>query len=192
LPWLLPKRQRTTLISSDATKVNRLTPRDRIFLLGYIEGKTATDAYLVIRPEVTRETARVLACRMLKRILKKVDWPRLLEEAGLGEMRLVRELNKRLNAMITKYWQDKSLGDFEDNSTRMRATELLADLLGKRKSEVAITGGLEIRTADMSPEEREAWIEKHLEALGKLLETRGWKRPEGQDNPEKIKGEQPQ
>jgi hypothetical protein len=69
---------------------------------------------------------------------KKVDWPRLLESAGLGEMRLIREIENQLNAKITKYYQDQSLGDHTDNAVRMRATELLADLLGKRKADLTV------------------------------------------------------
>lgn len=53
-------------------------------------------------------------------------------------MRLARELDKMLGAMVTKYFKDQSLGDHEDNTTRMRAVELLADLLGKRKAELTL------------------------------------------------------
>lgn len=67
-----------------------------------------------------------------------MDWPRLLESAGLGEIRLLREVEKQLTATVTKYYQDQSLGDHTDNAVRMRATELLADLLGKRKAELDV------------------------------------------------------
>ncbi len=55
-------------------------------------------------------------------------------------MRLANEVDKRLNSMVTKFHGAKKLGDFEDNATRMRATELLADLRGKRKTQLNISG----------------------------------------------------
>ena len=63
-----------------------------------------------------------------------------LEAAGLGEIRLLKELDSKLQAKVTKYYQDQSLGDHEDNTTQMRATELLAELLGKRKTSVEHSG----------------------------------------------------
>ena len=54
--------------------------------------------------------------------------------------RLLAELNQKLSAKVTKYYQDESLGDHEDNATQMRAVELLADILGVKKREVKISG----------------------------------------------------
>jgi hypothetical protein len=54
----------------------------------------------------------------------------------MGEERLLSEINKRLQAKFTKFYKNKKLGDFEDNITRQRATELLAEILGKRKSQI--------------------------------------------------------
>jgi 2-phospho-L-lactate guanylyltransferase (CobY/MobA/RfbA family) len=66
----------------------------------------------------------------------------LLEAAGLGEERLLREIRKRLDARITKYFKDVSLGEHTDNAVRMRATELLADLLGKRRTDINLHSDL--------------------------------------------------
>lgn len=99
----------------------------------------------------------------------------------MGEERLLREIRQRLRAKTTHFWQDHAITDRKDNATRMRATELLADLHGKRKAELNVSGKLEIGTAaEMSPAERIAWVEDHIDALGKLLEARGWKRPDVQ------------
>jgi len=173
------------LLRSDNTP-KRLTPRELTFLIEYVSGRSAVDAYLTIRPDVEKGSAYVSGCRMLKRVLRKTDWPRLLESANLGEMRLIRELEARLQAKVTKHYQDQKLGEFEDNATRMKATELLADLLGKRKSELAISGHLEVNSAaEMSPDERNAWIKENLgrllrsDLVKELLEAEGWKRPEG-------------
>jgi len=58
----------------------------------------------------------------------------------MGEERLLEEIHKRLNAKVTKFHQDKSLGQFEDNTTRMHATKLLADMHGKTKTESSLFG----------------------------------------------------
>jgi len=82
----------------------------------------------------------------------------MLESSGLGEERLLLELEKRLNAEITKYYQDVSLGNHTDNAVRMRATELLAELLGKRKAEIDLhTDSIEVipapRPEEQSPDD---------------------------------------
>jgi hypothetical protein len=133
-----------------ANPTKPLTPRELTFLLGYAEGKSATDAYLEIRPGIERESARVSACRMLKRIIMRATWPKILEASNLAEMRFVRELDARLKAVVTKHYQDKSLGEFEDNGTRMRATELLGRILGKDAQRV----DLHIDTIEIIPAPR--------------------------------------
>jgi len=69
----------------------------------------------------------------------------MLEAAGLGYDRLLAEVDARLNAKVTKHYKDEELGDFEDNTTRTRATELLADILGVRKKEIKHTGEINIK-----------------------------------------------
>ncbi len=61
----------------------------------------------------------------------------------------------------------------------MRATELHADVLGLKKSEVKVGGSLELRAADMSPDERRKWLEDNRALLEKFFEAQGWKRPDG-------------
>jgi hypothetical protein len=119
-------------------KGSHLTPIEAQFFRLYIRGMTATDAYLKLRPDIKRESADAAGCRMLRRIKRKVDWGSKLEEADLGEMRLLRELHKRLLAETTHFWQTEAVSNLTDNATRMRATELLAELLGKRKAELNI------------------------------------------------------
>ena len=76
---------------------------------------------------------------------KKIDWSAKLEAAGLSEDRLLQELEKRLNAKVTKFYQDENLGEFEDNTTQQRATELLADLLGKKKNQIELSGEVAVK-----------------------------------------------
>lgn len=138
---------------SGSTKVNiaRLTARERRFLFAVIAGKSGAVAYLEIamKAGLTAEKARAPASRMLARIKTKVDWPRLLEAVDLGELRLFRELERKLKAMTTKFYEDRAIIDVEDNSTQMRAVELLADLLGRRKGEAFILQSLEARLAEI-------------------------------------------
>ncbi len=52
-----------------------------------------------------------------------------------------------LEAVHTRFYQDKSLGDFTDNATRMRALELLVDLHGLRKQILEHQGTVTITEA---------------------------------------------
>ena len=82
-----------------------------------------TEAYLAItnpQKEITRESAKVLGSR-------------LMEAYGLDDARLAQELDLRLKANTERFFKDESLGIFDDNATRMRATELLSDFLKKRE-----------------------------------------------------------
>jgi hypothetical protein len=119
-------------------KASHLTPKEAQFFRLYIRGMSATDAYLKLRPGIKRESANAAGCRTLRRIKRKVDWGAKLEEADLGEIRLLRELHQRLRAETTHFWQDEEVSNLTDNATRMRATELLAELLGKRKAELNV------------------------------------------------------
>jgi phage terminase small subunit len=119
-------------------KGQHLTPKEARFFRLYINGMTATDAYLKLCPHVQRDSADEMGCRMLKRIKRKVDWGTKLEEADLGEIRLLRELHKRFRAETTHFWQNEAVENLTDNTTRMHATELLAELLGKRKAELNV------------------------------------------------------
>lgn len=69
---------------------------------------------------------------------KKANFEELLESGGLGEDRLVKELEKGLNAKFAKYYQDEFLCELDDNTVQQRARELLADLLGQRKQKVDV------------------------------------------------------
>jgi len=79
----------------------------------------------------------------------------MLDAADLGEMRTLRELDARLNAMETKLHRGIVVGEFEDNGTRMRATELLADIHRMRATDINLhTDSVEIIPAP-KPEEQQ-------------------------------------
>jgi hypothetical protein len=80
---------------------------------------------------------------------KKIGTEVLLEAFGLGVDRLFHEVNQRLEAHKLEFYEgrpitnpkDGSLLKITDNGTRMRATELLADLHGVRKQSLDLNLG---------------------------------------------------
>jgi hypothetical protein len=151
-----------------AAGVKRLSIRERRFLLSHVEGHSLTECYLLLKPEADRVVAATLGSRMMRRIEKKLSWGEILEEAELGDVRLLTELEARLRATFTKHWQNISLGEFTDNAVRMRATELLADRRGRRKAEVNLhTDTIEIRLPP-SPEQLARLTDEELTTLRDL------------------------
>jgi HSP20 family molecular chaperone IbpA len=65
----------------------------------------------------------------------------LLEAFDLGVDRLFHEINQRLGAQKTEFYEGRAVAEVEDNATRMRATELLADLHGVRKQSLDLNLG---------------------------------------------------
>jgi hypothetical protein len=136
-------------------KEPHITPMEARFFLAYINGKTLTDAYLSIRPKVTRKSAGQCGHRLLDQIKQKASWHELLNAADLGPTRLVREVDRRLRAETTHFYQDKAVADVEDNATRMRATELLARMLGKLRTDIDLhTDTIEIIPPPLPGEEQ--------------------------------------
>ncbi len=148
-------------VNSESKEEKGLTPKESKFLKCYFDGMTEVDSYLHLDSKVTRPSARVLGCRMLKRIKEKIDWPKLMEEAGLGEARLLQELLRMLRMKKVNFWQGSEIeGDWDDATIQLRATELLADLLGKRKHALDLLGedgqSIAIKYEVIKPEEEEA------------------------------------
>ena len=74
-------------------KLGKLTPKESRFLNAHISGKSRTEAYLTIYPDVTRESAGVLGSRMLKRIKKKSTGMSCLKSPGSGRSGCLKNLN---------------------------------------------------------------------------------------------------
>ena len=83
----------------------------------------------------------------MKRLKAKHDWDQLLSDAGLGYERIFPKLEEMLEAKVTKFYQDQSLGEFTDNATRMRALELLTDLHERRKQTLEVKGTITLADA---------------------------------------------
>jgi post-segregation antitoxin (ccd killing protein) len=107
---------------------------------------------------------------------KKLDWPALLEAADLGQTRFAKELNLRYGSEKTEFYQGEEVATVKDNATRMRATELHANVLGITKTSLDVSGTIGVSVAaEMSPEERRKWIDEHFDQIAK---ARGWKPPD--------------
>ena len=122
--------------------IKQMTPRERRFWFCYLEDLNASNAYRKLKGVPCKDsTAWSGGSKMLKRVKEKIGEQNLLDAFNLGVERLYHELDQRLKAKVTKFWQEVDLGEFEDNSTRMRATELLADILGLRKGNLNLNVG---------------------------------------------------
>ncbi len=117
-----------------------LTVKERAFFLRYLDDFNATRSYRSIYPRTKKAAAKSSGSRLLKRIIEKVDWREILRLYGLDDFRLAREIDNRLKAKVTKFHGAKNLGDFEDNATRMKATVLLAEIFGRLKLQLELSG----------------------------------------------------
>ena len=113
---------------------DKLTSREKRFLNSYVKTLNITESYKIISSDASSEVASAAGSRLMGRIRTKAGFKTILTDAGLGKERVAGELLRMLSAKTKKYYKDKSLGEHDDNPTQMRAIELLADLLGLRKS----------------------------------------------------------
>lgn len=134
-------------------RTRHLSPRERRFLEHWLgEGMTQVDAYLEAskRPDgsypCSRGTAYVNASKMVKRLRSyPAQFQAILASAGLDDYAFAGHLNRMLRATRTEFYQGKPVAECEDNTTQMRATELLADILGHRKNAVELSGSLGLK-----------------------------------------------
>lgn len=131
----------------DEPKDLKLTLRERAFVSALLKnGYRIGAAYMTAAPGTRRERAQDLGSKMLKNIKSKTgEWQRILELAGLDDMRLAFDLNRLLRAKKLKFYKGLPVSTkegkpmiLEDNGSQMNALELLADLLGRRKMVVPV------------------------------------------------------
>lgn len=123
---------------SEFRKLN-LSPKERRFMAAFFRLGTRAAAYRQVSPNVTEDSAAVMGSRLYAKIVAKVDWPTLLALAELDDARLASELARKLTAKKSEFYQGEEVAIVEDNGTQMRAVELLADLLGKRQTDINVT-----------------------------------------------------
>jgi len=93
-------------------------------------GKSDVQAYRLTHPNAGKLTAQKAASAFFRRVRGKLSKSEELELRNLGRSRVFEELEKRLNSLTTEFYQGKKVTDCEDNTTRMKATELLARING--------------------------------------------------------------
>jgi len=139
-PFLLSRRK-------EINESDRLTIAERRFFYAYLRMGEQKAAFILAFPHKKLKNPDCAATKLMKRLKEKHDWDQLLSDAGLGYERIFPKLEEMLGAKVTKFYQDKSLGEFTDNATRMRALELLTDLHGKRKQVVEHQGTITLTDA---------------------------------------------
>ena len=134
---------------SEIVKQFDLKPKEITFLHYHLViGLSLSASYREIKfvkPQTKDESTRRSASRFFARIKQKIDWPQLLELAGIGLDRVILELNDKLTAKKTEFHQGIAVAECEDNGTQMRALELLAELHGLKKREIKFKGEIKTR-----------------------------------------------
>ena len=128
-------------------EVDRLTISERRFFHAYLRTGEQKAAFLLAFPHKNLKNPDAAASKLMKRLKEKHDWDQLLSDAGLGYERIFPKLEEMLEAKVTKFYKDESLGEFTDNATRMRALVLLTDLHGKRKQTLEVQGAITLTDA---------------------------------------------
>jgi len=84
------------------------TLREGLFIEKYIStGGNATEAYLAVNPNVSKNTAGVLGLRMLRKV--KISIKDTLEQVGLTDIYLANKLKEGLEATkVIRVKMDKS------------------------------------------------------------------------------------
>lgn len=116
--------------------VKGLKPRERRFLKAYMQTKSRKSAYLAISPNAKPASAEAAGSRMMRRVLEKLDEGETLDEFDLGRERLYAELGGMIQAEKQVYHNGHLINSVPDNSARMQALLLLADIHGLRKQEI--------------------------------------------------------
>lgn len=93
-------------------------------------GATDTEAYRRTHHNAAESTVQKSASAFFKKARAKLSKSEELEMRNLGRSRVFAELEKRLNANVTEFYKGLKVTDCEDNTTRMKATELLARING--------------------------------------------------------------
>lgn len=111
-------------------KSKEITGKEWNALLLTVQEYSDLQAYKQTFPNATDSTAKAQACRYFRRIRDKLTTLQELELFNLGRGRFYKELEKRLNAETPIFYQGKKIDIIHDNTTQLKATELLAKLNG--------------------------------------------------------------
>jgi hypothetical protein len=121
---------------------DELTIKEKKFLKAlFSNGFQIAKAYREATPngdQLKRSTAESNGSKLYSRIRKKECWREALEAAGLDDISLAYEIKRLLRMKKVTYYEGKPIGKDDDAFIQLRAVELLAELLGKRKNQVDI------------------------------------------------------
>jgi hypothetical protein len=135
----------------------KITGKEWNALLLSVQGYSDLKAYKTLFPNATEKTASAGACRYFKRIRQKLSYDDELQLFNLGKGRVLQEIEKRLNAEQTHNGEN-----YPDNTTRMRATELLAKINGMGDT-------LAIAKGEREQAERQKQVQELREAIFSAL-----------------------
>jgi len=135
----------------------KITSKEWNALLLSVQGLSDLQAYKTLFPNATEKTASAGACRYFKRIRQKLSYDDELQLFNLGKGRVLQEIEKRLNAEQTHNGEN-----YPDNTTRMRATELLAKINGMGDT-------LAIAKGEREQAERQKQVQELREAIFSAL-----------------------
>ncbi len=119
--------------------LKKLTAKEIKALELSFSGMSDVQAYQLTHPNATSVSCNSNASHYFKRIRQKLTAIDELKYRNLSYSRVFEELEKRLNAMTTEFYQGKAVAECEDNTTRMRATELLAKINGLLNNPIQTT-----------------------------------------------------
>lgn len=155
----------------------------RIWELVHVQGHTRAAAYRLAYPDgtATDKNATTIATRWEDYFLAQcpTEHNQLMQEMGLGVDRLLLEVLKRLNATKVLIHMGKITYEYDgrrrkenrvpvlvqDNGTRMAATSLLADLHGMRKSQLEVSGTINVLGEDAVTEDEKAHARAQVASL---------------------------
>lgn len=93
-------------------------------------GMSDIQAYKHTHPKAKEATCQKTAYAFFKRIRAKLSKSEELQMRNLSHSRVFTEIEKRLNATSPYFFKGDFIQDYDDNTTRMKATALLAKING--------------------------------------------------------------
>lgn len=134
--------------------MRQLSPRERRYIRNRYGPKRMeqTEAYIEATrradgttPNSSVNSAKVSACRMDKRLRSRPAlWADIMAAAEIDDYAIVHDLNWARTATKTEFYQGEAIAEVNDNATRVRALELMMELLGRKKP-LELTGTLTVR-----------------------------------------------
>lgn len=132
-----------------------------LFFLAWLKnGRNATEAYLAINPNVSRESAAVMGSMKLRKIKNDIGIEMILDVYGLGVDAYINQLKEGLEA--TKFVDDFGIIQVADHTTRRTYHEVLGKLLGLEKKDENPGAVIPIQINNLIEAKRSKYFEKGI------------------------------